>query len=61
MNGNRVTYYCRNWLEVQKNPKIEQDWVYAIWYSDESHWSGQYHIATFRTEKQLQDFFMVLV
>lgn len=56
MNGNRVTYYCRNWLEVQKNPKIEQDWVYAIWYSDKSHWSGQYHIATFRTEKQLQDF-----
>ena len=56
MFGNRVTYYCRNWLEVQKNPKIEQDWVYAIWYSDESGWSGQYHIATFRTEKQLQNF-----
>ena len=56
MNGNRVSYYCRNWLEAQNNPKIEQDWVFAIWYPFESHWSGQYHIATFRTEKQLQDF-----
>lgn len=56
MFGNRVTFYQHNFLECQRNPDIKPEWIYAIWYSDESGWSGQYHIASFRTEEQLKKF-----
>ena len=56
MKGNRVTYYQHNWLDCERNPNIRPEWIYAIWYPDESEWSHQYHIASFRTEKQLKNF-----
>ena len=56
MFGNRVSFYQHNFLECQRNPDIKPEWIYAIWYSDESGWSGQYHIASFRTEEQLKKF-----
>lgn len=56
MNGNRISYYQRNFIDCQRCPDIEPDWIYAIWYSDKSGWSCQYHIASFKTEKQLKKF-----
>lgn len=60
MFGNRVSFYQHNFLECQRNPKITPEWIFAIWYPDESSWSGQYHVASFRTEEQLQNFAKML-
>lgn len=54
--GNRVTYYQHNFLDVQRNPDIKPEWLYAIWYADETSWSGTYHVASFKTESQLKAF-----
>ena len=54
--GNRVTYYQDNFLEVQRDPDIKPEWVYAIWYADETVWSSTYHIASFKNENQLKAF-----
>ena len=60
MKGNRISYYQHNFLECQRNPNIEPEWVFAIWYPDESEYSWQYHVGTFRTEEQLQNFAKML-
>ena len=54
--GNRITYYQHNFLEVQRNPDIKPDCIYAIWYADETEWSFTYHVASFKTEEQLKAF-----
>jgi hypothetical protein len=54
--GNRITYYQHNFLEVQRNPDIKPEWIYAIWYADETAWSFTYHVASFKTEEQLKAF-----
>ena len=54
--GNRITYYQHNFLEVQRNPDIKPEWIYAIWYADETSWSFTYHVASFKTEEQLKAF-----
>lgn len=54
--GNRVTYYQYNFLDCQRNPDIQPEWIYAIWYAPETAWSHTYHIASFKTENQLKAF-----
>ena len=54
--GNRITYYQHNFNECRCNPDIKPEWVYAIWYADETAWSFDYHVASFKTEEQLKAF-----
>lgn len=54
--GNRITYYQHNFLDCQRNPDIKPEWIYAIWYADETSWSGIYHVASFKNENQLKAF-----
>ncbi len=54
--GNRVTYYQHNFLDCQRNPDIQPEWCYAIWYADKTVWSYTYHVASFKTEDQLKAF-----
>ena len=56
LKGNQICYQQCNWLDCQRNPKIEPVWKYVIWYPDESEWSWQYSIASFDTEDQLKAF-----
>jgi len=54
--GNRITYYQHNFLDVQRNPDIKPEWIYAIWFADETDWSSTYHVASFKNESQLKAF-----
>lgn len=56
MNGNKISFYVRNWQERRGNPSIAPEWVYAVWYADDTGYSHLYHVATFRTQRQLDDF-----
>lgn len=60
MKGNLISYYDRNFLERQKNPEIQPDFIYAIWYPQSSGWSSQYHVASFKTFEQLKNFALLL-
>lgn len=47
--GNLITYYDRNFL----HPECGKDFIYAIW---DINWEYQYHFASFKTKKQLDNF-----
>lgn len=60
MKGNPISYYDRNASYRINNPDIEPDFVYAIWYPQSSGWCYQYHLASFKTLKQLKNFAILL-
>ena len=53
---NEVIYTQLNWLECQRDPDITPKWGYVIFYSNESGYAMQYHLATFSNENQLKEF-----
>ena len=59
MDGNKITYYDRNFIDRERNPEIEAEYIYGIWEIPNGY-GNIYHIASFRTREQLDAFAKML-